>query len=83
MKKTVKDKRMKVTFPQMIQVIAIDIAACLSQGDLRARRQEHESASACAVQGAMGEQDNGVEEDYMGESGKEKITCPSMRSPTL
>ena len=76
-KKTEQDKRMKATYPHKMKVISIAIAACLGQGDLRARRQEHESASACAVQGAMGERENGVEEDYMGESGKEKITLPN------
>jgi hypothetical protein len=58
----------------IIEMKVIAIAAGLSQGDLKARRQEHESASACAVQGAMGEQENRVEEDYMGESSMEKIT---------
>jgi hypothetical protein len=86
-KKTVQDKRMKTTRPQKFQVIAIAIAACLSPGDLRARRQEQEPL--CAVLGAMGEQLNVMEdyggikviaitmvEDYVGESGREMIIPP-------
>ena len=55
----------------------IAIAACLSQGDISVRGQEHESASACAVHGARGERDNEVE-DYVGGwgSGREMITPP-------
>ena len=74
MKKTVQDKRMKATYPQRIQFIAI--AACPGQVDLRARRKDLGSSSACAVQGAREERENGVEEDYVGESGRKMIIPP-------
>jgi hypothetical protein len=74
---------MKATFPHKMKVIVIAIAACLDLGDLRARRQELESVSACAVQGASEERENGVAEDYMGESGKEEITLPIHETTNL
>jgi len=73
MKKMVQDKRKKATYLQKIQVIAIAIAARLSQEDLRARRSK--KLPDCAVLGAMGEQQYAVE-DYMGESGMEKNIPP-------
>jgi hypothetical protein len=76
LKKTEQDKMKVIAF-------AIAIAAYLSQGDLRARREDLESASACAVQRAREEGGMGWRRTTWGRVARRRSPCPSMRSPTL